>query len=163
MSNPTAQPSTRRILVLANETVAGPELHDAIVARTGYTSALDVLVISPALNSRLRHWLDDDDEARRAAEARLRSCLERLDEVGIKAEGRVGDSNPLQAIEDALYGFDADELMIATHPGGRSHWLQRDLIRRVRSRFPQPVVHVVVDSLARRQDKAAAPLDAAAA
>jgi GABA permease len=156
MANPTARPSAHRILVVANETVAGPELHDAIVACKNDASTLDVLVISPALNSRLRHWLSDDDGARRAAETRLRSCLEQLERVGIAAEGRVGDANPLQAVEDALNGFDADELVIATHPRGRSHWLQRDLIRRARTRFPQPVVHVVVDSEAAALEAAAA-------
>ena len=145
--------NVRRILVIANETVAGPELHDAIVDRAD--AAVDVLVIAPALNSRLRHWLSDDDGARRAAEARLELCLERLAATGINAEGRVGDANPLQAIDDALNGFAADELVIAPHPRGRSHWLQRYLITRVRERFVQPVAHVVVDPLAREHAAAA--------
>jgi len=160
MANPAASPLIKRILVVANETVAGPELHDAVVALAGDEGAVDVLVIAPALNSRLRHWLSDDDGARAAAEARLASCLERLAETGIAAEGRIGDANPLQAIADALKTFDADELVIATHPRGRSHWLQRDLIRRARTRFPQPVLHVVVDPLRRAADSG---LSAAAA
>ena len=151
MANSAASPGTKRILVVANETVAGPELHDAVVALAD-EGALDVLVIAPALNSRLRHWLSDDDGARAAAEARLASCLERLAETGIDAEGRIGDANPLQAIADALKTFEADELVIATHPRGRSHWLQRDLIGRARARFPQPVLHVVVDPLRRAAD-----------
>ena len=148
MSHPAGDHSPRRILVVANETVAGPELHDAILARADDAHAVDVLVIAPALNSRLKHWLSDDDGARVAAETRLRSCLEKLEETGIAAEGHIGDANPLQAIDDALKGFEAHELVIATHPRDRSRWLQRDLITRVRARFPQPVVHVVVDPFA---------------
>jgi hypothetical protein len=57
----------------------------------------------------------------------------------------VGDSDPLQAIEDALRAFGADELIISTHPPGRSNWLERDIISVARERFDLPIAHVVVD------------------
>ena len=101
-------------------------------------------MIAPALNSRLRHWLSDVDEARRRASLRLAASLERLSAAGIEAEGIVGDADPLQAITDALHLFGAQEIVIATHPGERSHWLTRDLLGRARQRFSQPVVDVVV-------------------
>ena len=56
----------------------------------------------------------------------------------------MGDSDPLQAIADALHFFPADEIVIATHPEERSNWLERDLVERARSRYALPVVHVVV-------------------
>jgi hypothetical protein len=133
---------TKRILVVANETAEGAQLHEMILAR-GNGSA-EVHVVSPALNSRLRHWISDVDQARHAADDRLAKCLGRLREAGLDARGSVGDSDPLQAIADALHFFPADEIVIATHPQERSNWLERDLVERSRSRYALPVVHVVV-------------------
>jgi GABA permease len=48
-------------------------------------------------------------------------------------------------MEDALRLFPADEVMISTHPPGRSNWLEHDVVDRARERFDLPVTHVVVD------------------
>jgi hypothetical protein len=135
----------QRILVVANETSEEPELLDAVRSRATGARA-EVLVVAPALNSRLRHWTSDDEEARRRAEARLRRCLERLRLVGVDAEGVVGDADPLLAIEDSLCGFPADELVISTHGAQRSRWLRGDVVGKARRRFAVPVHHVVVAS-----------------
>ncbi len=129
---------------MANETVEGAQLHETVRVR-GNGSA-EVHVVSPALNSRLRHWISDVDQARHAAEDRLVKCLGRLRAAGLDARGSVGDSDPLQAIADALHFFPADEIVIATHPKERSNWLERDLVERARSRYALPIVHVVVGS-----------------
>ena len=134
--------ATKRILVVANETAEGALLHETVRDR-GNGSA-EVHVVSPALNSRLRHWISDVDQARHAAEDRLATCLGRLRGAGLDARGSVGDSDPLQAIADALHFFPADEIVIATHPEERSNWLERDLVERARSRYALPIVHVVV-------------------
>jgi GABA permease len=134
--------ATKRILVVANETAEGAQLHETVRDR-GNGSA-EVHVVSPALNSRLRYWISDVDQARHAAEDRLAKCLGRLRGAGFDARGSVGDSDPLQAIADALHFFPADEIVIATHPEERSNWLERDLVERARSRYALPVVHVVV-------------------
>jgi len=131
-----------RILVIANETVEDSALRRAIRSRVGGDRA-EVLVIAPALNSRLRHWVSDEGEARAAAASRVRGCLDRLAAAGIRARGLVGDSDPLQAIADGLRLFSADALVISTHPEQRSHWLARDLAGRARARFSLPIVHVV--------------------
>jgi hypothetical protein len=133
---------SKRILVVANETAEGAQLHETVLAR-GNGSA-EVHVVSPALNSRLRHWISDVDQARHAAEDRLVKCLGRLRDAGLDARGSVGDSDPLQAIADALHSFPADEIVVATHPEERSNWLERDLVERARSRYALPVLHVVV-------------------
>jgi GABA permease len=65
--------------------------------------------------------------------------------AGVEATGEVGDSDPLQAIEDALRTFAPDELIISTHPPDRSHWLERGVVDGARERFALPVTHVVVD------------------
>jgi len=144
----------RRILVISNETATGTVLHEAIRFRARNVGG-EVLVVSPALNTRLRHWMSDTDGARRAAEARLAECLRRLTAVGVHAHGQIGDSDPMQAIADALELFRADEIIIATHPETRSHWLAHDLVARARLRFDQPILHIVVD-LPRRREYVAA-------
>ena len=105
----------------------------------------EVLVCTPALNSRLRYWASDEDSARVAAQQRLDASLDRLRSLGIDASGEVGDANPLQAMEDALRTFGADEIIISTHPEGRSHWLERGVVVHARERFAVPITHVVVD------------------
>jgi hypothetical protein len=137
-------PGEYRILVVANETVGGPELLTEIRERSAGRSAR-VLVVCPALNSPLRHWVSDEDQARAEAQARLDESLTSMRAVGLDAAGEIGDGDPVQAIEDALRTFQPDELIISTHPAGRSHWLERGVVGKARERFDLPVTHVVVD------------------
>jgi hypothetical protein len=132
---------TRRLLVVANETVASDALRETIGPHTG--GETDVLVIAPALNTRLGFWAGDDRRARRHAEERLASSLRSLAAAGIEAEGFVADADPLLAIEDALQLFDADRIVISTHLNGRSNWLARGIVGRAQERFAQPVEHVL--------------------
>ena len=134
----------KRVLVVANETVAGRALRGEVLHRTSGTDA-DILVVCPALNSRIRHWTSDEDRAREQAHERLERSLAALSEAGVAARGVVGDDDPMQAIEDALRTFGADEIIISTHPPGRSNWLEKDVITRARERFDLPITHVVVD------------------
>jgi hypothetical protein len=137
-------PGERRILVIANETVGGNTLRSAILERSR-DAREEVLVVTPALNSPIRHWTSDEDGARADAQQRLESSLAQLAAVGVEARGEVGDGDPLQAIEDALRTFGADEIIISTHPEGRSNWLERGVVEHARERFPVPITHVVVD------------------
>jgi hypothetical protein len=133
-----------RILVIANETVGGEALREQI-ERRGEGQRSRVRVVSPALNSPLRHWASDEDPARAQARKRLDTSLERLRRSGIEADGEVGDAEPLQAIEDAVRTFGPDEIIISTHPEGRSHWLEKGVVTGARERFAVPITHVVVD------------------
>ena len=141
----------RRILVIANETVGGRALRDLIHERSR-GGREEVLVVTPALNSPLRHWTSDEDGARAAAQERLDASLGRLQALGVQARGEVGDSDPLQAIEDALRTYGPDEIILSTHPEGRSHWLERGVVDKARERFAVPITHVVVDLDAERED-----------
>jgi hypothetical protein len=153
-SRPHAE-NERRILVVANETVGGEMLRRMILSKA---EALEehVLVVVPALNSPLRHWASDDDGARAAAAERLEQSLRRLREAGVEAQGMVGDGDPLQAMEDALRTFGADEIVISTHPEGKSHWLERGVVEKARERFEAPITHVVTD-LAAEQSESSRP------
>jgi hypothetical protein len=141
----------RRILVVANETVGGAPLRERIRERSEGVRE-EVLVVAPALNSPIRHWASDEDGARAEAQERLNESLELLRAGGINARGEVGDAEPLQAIEDALRTFGADEIILSTHPEGRSNWLERGVVSAARERFAVPITHVVVDLDADRED-----------
>jgi GABA permease len=134
----------RRILVVANETVGGSELLDVLGRKAEHVRE-EMLLVCPALNSRVRTWTSDEDGARAAAQARLDASLARLREAGVSARGEIGDGDPLQALEDALRVFPADEIVVSTHPPGRSHWLEQGVVDQARTRFDVPVTHVVVD------------------
>ena len=134
----------RRILVIANETVGGAELLSILREKAAGVNE-QILVVCPALNSQVRTWASDEDGARSAAQDRLDASLARLRQQGVQATGEVGDGDPLQAIEDALRTFGADEIVISTHPVGRSNWLERNVVGGARERFDVPITHVVVD------------------
>jgi hypothetical protein len=141
----------RRILVVANETAGGRALQD-VIREKSRGGREKVLVVSPALNSPLRQLASDEDPARAEAQERLDTSLARLQEAGISARGEVGDSDPLQAIEDALRTFGPDEIIISTHPEGKSHWLERGIVSTARERFAVPITHVVVDLAGEREE-----------
>jgi predicted transcriptional regulator len=138
----------RRILVVANETVRGEELLSAI-STLALSQKSRFRVVCPALNSRLRTYTSDEDPAREAAQQRLDETLARLAAVGIEASGEIGDGDPLVAIDDAVRTFGPAEIVISTHPPGRSNWLERGVVDAVRARYDVDVTHVVVDLAAR--------------
>ena len=137
-----SRPHHAGILVVANRTCPCPMLLDEVARRVS-DAPIDVLVVVPALNSRLRHWLSDIDDAVSRAHDRLEVALADLRTRGVSADGEVGDANPLVAIDDALAHFPASAIVIATLPPGQSNWLERGLIDKARARFDVPVTHLV--------------------
>ena len=132
-----------RILALTSEPISADTLRSAVGADTANTS--EVLVVAPALNSRWRFFLADPDPAIERAEQVEEESVERLDEEGIDAAGETGDADPLQALEDALVTYPADEIVLFTHAAGKQNWLERGVVDAARERFSQPVRHVVID------------------
>ena len=137
-------PDERRVLVVANETVEGEELLSTI-STLALSQRTLFHVVCPALNSRLKTYTSDEDPAREAAQQRLDITLARLVSVGIEAHGEVGDGDPLVAVDDAVRTFGPSEIVISTHPRGKSNWLERGVVDSVRARYDVPVTHVVVD------------------
>jgi GABA permease len=139
-----------RLLVVANETVGGEPLLDEIRDRCRGREC-EILVVTPALaSSRAAHWASDVDEAIELARQRMELSLIAIGELGLKAKGEIGDSDPNMAIEDALRVFSADEIVISTHPPERSRWLEHGVVDRARERIDLPISHVVVDLAADR-------------
>ena len=102
-------------------------------------SNAEVLVVAPALNSWLRHWVSDEDAARGRAQERVTAWLDGFERTGVHAQGRVGDADPLQAIADALPTFPADEIVIAGQ-SELSTQLADELVARAHRRFGLPSV-----------------------
>lgn len=133
----------RRILVVANETVAGMPLIDAVKRRAD-AGPVEVHVICPQ-NTPKHGLVIYDDTVRQAAANRLHLTLAQLREAGIEATGEVVDPDPYTAVMDALRERRYDEIIISTHPQTRSGWLRQGLVDRVRGATTVPVEHVVVD------------------
>jgi hypothetical protein len=147
---PEARP--RHVLVVANETVAGRTLIDAIAERAR-VGAIRVTVVSPQ-NEPPAGYVVYEDSRRSSAERRLRRTLDLLHEAGIAARGAVVTPDPLDALRDALHQYaPVDEVLISTHPGAvRSSWLRAGLVDRARKVAGEiPVSHVEVDLASPRE------------
>jgi hypothetical protein len=142
-----------RLLVVANETVGGGALLDQIRYRTKGRPS-EILVVTPAITSQVKHWASDVDEAMADAGRRREESVRAIAAAGLDVRGEVGDSDPNVAIEDALRGFPADEVIVSTHPPERSRWLERGVVEKARTEIDLPITHVVVDLEAEATAKA---------
>jgi GABA permease len=133
----------KKILAVVSEPVSA----DALKSLIGEQDAGDaeVLVVAPALQSKRRFLLADPDPAIDRAEEVQEETVERLGEEGVDAAGDTGESDPLLAIQDALQTFEADEIVLFTHPGGSENWLEEGLVDEAKERFEPPVRHLVVE------------------
>jgi hypothetical protein len=137
-----------KILVVANETLTGDELLDAVRAKVGDSETL-VVVIAP-VNAPREGYVVYDNTRRAAAGRRLDRTLTSFREAGIAATGHVVDNDPLAAVKDAIAIEEPDELIVSTHPEATSGWRRRNLLEEIRKAAgPLPVEHVVSDVAAR--------------
>jgi phosphopantetheine adenylyltransferase len=136
----------RHVLVIANETVAGRSLIEAIERRRK-NGPVRVTVITP-VNQPREGYVVYEDTRRAAAGRRLEQTLEALRAAGIPASGHVVETDPVAATRDALATLEPppDEIVVSTHPQQRSGWLRRNVVDRIRAAAGGvPVEHVVVD------------------
>jgi len=133
----------KRVLALVAEPVSAEALRAALGKERAERA--EVLVVAPALTSRLRFWTSDSDRGIERAEAVQEETVERLDEEGIDAAGDTGESDPLLALQDALQTYPADEIVLFTHSGGERNWLEEGVVEQARERFEAPVHHLVVE------------------
>jgi hypothetical protein len=136
------------LLVVANETVTGRKLIEAVERRRD--RSLQVTVICP-VNQPRRGYVVYEDTRRAAAGRRLDRTLSMLREEAISAHGLVVESDPVTAVRDALAQLEppVDEIVVATHPQQKSGWLRRNVIDRIRSvAAGRPVEHIIVDMTA---------------
>lgn len=136
------------ILVVANETLTGDELLDAVRARAEGTDAV-IVVIAP-VNAPREGYVVYDNTRRAAAGRRLDRTLEKLRGAGLAATGHVVDNDPLTAVKDAIALEEPAEIVVSTHPEATSGWRRRNLVEEIRKAAGDlPVEHVVSDVAAR--------------
>jgi hypothetical protein len=136
----------QHVLVIANETVAGRSLIEAIERRRE-DGPVRVTVITP-VNQPREGYVVYEDTRRAAAGRRLEQTLGVLRAEGIPASGLVVETDPVAATRDALAQLEPppDEIVVSTHPLQRSGWLRRNVVERIESAAGGlPVEHVVVD------------------
>ncbi len=134
-----------RVLVVADEAVAGSELRDSVVEHLGEKPSA-VFVVAPALvDSGLKHTMGDVDGAIGPAGERLRRTIEELRKAGIEADGEVGDSDPMIAIEDEILKFHPDQILLVAHSDKEGDFAERGLLEQAQRDLDLPVVELVVD------------------
>lgn len=133
-----------RILVVTSEPVSAERLRSALHGDPAPEDA-EVMVVTPALQENpLKFWLSDADEAIARAREVSRETVRRLDDAGVPASGDTGESDPLEAIQDALTTFRADRIVLFTHPDSRQHYREGLDLEEVKERFGLPVDEATV-------------------
>jgi hypothetical protein len=136
--------SATSILVVANETLVGDELVEAL-RRRAERGPIRVAVVAPITPPR-EGYVVYRDSRRASASRRLNRVLDVLRGAGIPAHGGVFDDEPLAAVKDILASEEIDEIVVCTHPESRSGWLRKNLVDEIRRvAGERPVEHVVSD------------------
>jgi hypothetical protein len=133
----------KEVLVVANQTLGGVKLLEAVRGRASAGDARFRLVVPQTKPS--AGLVIYDEAVREAAQVRVDLALSAVAAEGIEATGEVGDQDPFMATMDAIAVHRPDEIILSTHPATSSGWLRRDLIERVQNASGLPVQHVVVD------------------
>ncbi|MBV8599858.1 MAG: universal stress protein [Actinobacteria bacterium] len=130
-----AEHGPANVLVVANQTVLGEPLLDAI-RRRGEASPASFLIIAPQ---------DDDVASHAEADKRLLRAVTRLRAEGYDVHGQISHPDPYTATIQATQDERVDEIIVSTLPRARSGWMRRNLLERLRTDTKVPVEHVEVD------------------
>jgi hypothetical protein len=133
----------KEILVVANRTLGGEKLLDAVRARAASGEVRFRLLVPQSKPS--AGLVIYDEAVRESAQVRIDLALSLLAEEGIEASGEIGDPDPFLAAMDAIAERRPAEIIVSTHPATHSGWLRRDLIERIRNASGLPVEHIVID------------------
>jgi hypothetical protein len=130
-----------RVLVIATSNVDAGEIASTVGARFG--EGVEMRVVAPASGLSKLDWLTSaEDDARSDAAGRAEEVADAL--PGANVDAGVGDTDPLQAIDDALRTFAADEIVVVTRSEDESTWLESGTAESARERFDIPITHLVV-------------------
>jgi hypothetical protein len=146
----------RGVLILLTDELTEPDLIEELRGRL-FDGPRRIVLVAPAVEETLiHHALSDVDTATRQARRRLESSLAELRRHGISALGKVGDSDPVVAAEDALREYPADEILIVAHADDQARWFEAGLFERAREAL-YPAVRMV--TVRREEDGGKAHLD----
>ena len=137
--------SPRRLLVVTTVPVEGGVLRDRVREHAGADA--EVRIVAPASDLSPLQWLATDEDAARDEAAQIAEAAEQaIEPKAGTVQAEVGDADPVQAIEDALREFPADEVLVVTRPGDEAGWLEQDAAEEASERFGVPVTHLVLDA-----------------
>ena len=135
------------VLVVATVTATSEDLLAALRERARRSSVpIRFLLVMPA-----------SGPATATMETRLAEALERWEEIGLKAEGVIGDADPVQAVAEVCKPGTFDEVIVSTLPGQTSRWLRSDVPYRIGALTDLPVTHVVAMSMVKNLPEPSQP------
>jgi hypothetical protein len=134
----------KTVLVVANETIGGQPLIEAVQNRAREHDDVRFVLCVPQTQPRAGYVVYDDTVFD-ATQIRVDLAVGFVRSEGIEAVGEVGDPDPYAATMDAVREYEPDEIIISTLPESRSGWLRRDLVDRIRQASGLPVEHVIAD------------------
>jgi hypothetical protein len=133
----------KKLLVVATAPVEPGPLREAVRSHGGEDA--EIRVVAPASDVSPLQWLaNDEDDAREEARGIVAEALGTVEPAAARTEAEVGDTDPVQAIEDALRTFPADEVLVVTHGDDDASWLEEDSAEEARERFGVPVTRLTV-------------------
>ncbi|HWB21798.1 MAG TPA: hypothetical protein VG652_02800 [Gaiellaceae bacterium] len=134
---------TQRILVVPTAPIPTPSIRSML--RESFPSDAEFEIIAPASHISWLDWLTNaEDDARAEAAEHADQAAEAV--PGEPSDSRVGDTDPLQAIDDALRTFPADQVVVVTRPDDQASWLEAGAGEAAQKRFEIPVTHLVISA-----------------
>jgi hypothetical protein len=142
-----------RHLIVANQTLGGTELEAAVASRIA-DGAIEFFVLVPATPPGEEPVWEPDDHRfdlpegsgaatpTRPADHRLHRMIEKITALGGRAEGTIGDPDPMVALEPVLAAEAFDGIIVSMLPAGLSRWLRMDLASRIERTVDCPVTTV---------------------
>ena len=137
--------TARRLLVVTTGPIDPELLREEVRRRTGQADAELKIVAAPASVSPLQWLTSDEDSAREEAAQVAEQSARAVEGETAGVETEVGDTDPVQAIEDALRTFEADEVIVVTRRSEEATWLEQDAGAAARERFGVPITQLAVD------------------
>jgi hypothetical protein len=131
-----------RVLVVANRTAESPELLEALKRRAA-AGDCEFMLLVPSTPHGIA-WAADMHAGGEEAELHRQAFVEELRAEGLDVrEAKVGDPDPLAAVQDEVNFAEYDEVIVSTLPLHISKWLRVDMPRKVKAATGLPVEHVV--------------------
>lgn len=138
------------ILVVANRTAVGTHLTQRLYDLKEGDGSLSVYIVVPAAPKSHRGLKVDsvgrpihDPYGLEQAHIQLAKAVRALEQIGVTANGRVGQADPMGCVRSAIAERTFDRIIVSTLPPGASRWIAMDLPHRIERRYKIPVDHVI--------------------
>ena len=140
------------VLVVANETLVGRELFEA-VKRRAEQGPIRAVVVAP-VNDPRSGYVVYENSRRASAGRRVDRLVAELRSAGIPAHGDVYEGGPIVVVQDILAQEPVDELIVSTHPDEKSGWRRRNVLAELRKLAGDRPFEHVVSGVAAREGQA---------